>query len=317
MKTLKFLAISLVLLCGTTTLYAQTIDDAAAKYTEGVEKLKAKDFAASAALLEEGMDIGFELGDEGLDIVKEIQSLLPKVYLQAGVGALKAQNYDSALKELNSAYELADLYGDVTTARQAGRMISGAYQMQGATAFNEKDYATALESFSKGYEIDHSNIKLALLTAKTYAELGQLETALGIYSEIIATGQSNSKYEAEAAEAQADVTSYVLVAASAAAEEKDLDKVLELAALAPSSPEVALMSIQVANNLTKYDVIVANAEAAADIQTDLALASDIYYMLGIAQTNLKNYDKAKAALSKVTAGGNVADAKKLISELNK
>lgn len=317
MKTLKFFVLSLVLLCGTTTLYAQTIDDAAAKYTAGVQKLQAKDFAGAAALLEEGMNIGFDLGDEGLDITKEIQGLLPKVYLQAGVAQLRSKNFEGALKELNTSYELADLYGDVMTTRQAGRIISGTYQMQGAEAFNSKDYATALESFSKGYEKDPSNIKLALQTAKTYAELGQLETALGIYNDIIKTGESNSKFEAEAAEAKADVTSYVLVAASAAAEAKDLDKVLELAALAPSSPEVALMSIQVANNLTKYEVIVEKAEAAAALQTDPAVASDIYYMLGIAQTNLKNYDKAKAALAKVTAGGNVADAKKLISELNK
>ncbi len=317
MKTIKIFALSLMLLCGSTTLYAQSIDEAAAKYTAGVEKLKAKDFAASAALLEEGMNIGFDLGDEGLDIVKEIQGLLPKVYLQAGVAKLRTQDFDGAVKELQTAYELSDLYGDVMTMRQSARAISGTYQMQGATAFNNKDYETALKSFSKGYEQDPSNIKLAVQTAKTYAELGQLETALEIYNKVIATGEKNSKFEADANIAKADVTTYVLVAASAAAEAKDLDRVLELAKLAPSSPEVALMSIQVANNMKKYDVIVANAEAAAELQGDAAVKSDVYYMLGIAQTNLKNYPAAIAAFGKVTAGDNVAAAKNLIADLKK
>lgn len=316
MKTLKFLIISLLLLGGTTTLQAQTIEDASAKYTSGIESLKAGDFANAAAQLEEGMNIGFDLGDEGLDIVKEIQGLLPKVYFQAGVAAIKGNKFEEAIEELQSAYELADLYGDVTTARQASRAISSTYQAQGATAFNEKDYETALVSFKKGYEQDPTNVKLSLLTAKTYAELGELESALSIYNEVIAIGTNNSRYAPDAEEAQKDVNTYVLLAASEAAKTEDLAKVMELAALVPDNEQVALMSMQVANNLKDYNVIMANAEAAAELQSDEAAKSDVYYMLGVAYNNTKNYPAAKSALAKVTAGNNVSAAKTLSSQIN-
>ncbi len=317
MKTMKLLAVAAALLLSASTVSAQSLEDAQNKYTEGMMKLKEKDLSGGAVLLEEAMNMGFDLGDEGLDLVKEIQKVLPKVYFQAGLGELKTGNYDGAVSELQTAFELADLYGDVTTARQASRAISAAYQTQGATAFNEKNYEAALVSFSKGYEQDPTNIKLALLTAKTYAELNKLDTALVIYNDVIATGERNSKFEAEAAEAKEDVNTYVLLAASAAAEAKDLDKVLELAKLAPSSPEAALMSMQVANNLKNYNVIIENAETAAAVQVDDAKRADIYYMLGVAYNNIGQHDKAVVALGKVTAGGNVAAAKTLADQLKK
>ncbi len=317
MKTIKLLAVALVLLLSTGAVAAQSLEDAQAKYTEGMGKLKNKDFAGGAATLEEAMNMGFDLGDEGLDLVKEIQKILPKAYVQAGVTDLRSGDYDGALKELQTAYELADLYGDVTTARQSSRAISAVYQTKGATAFNEKNYEDALVSFSKGYQQDPSNIKLALLTAKSYAELNKLDTALVIYNEVIATGEKNSKFEAEATEAKTDVNTYVLLAISAAAEAKDLDKVLELAKLAPSSPDAALMSMQVANNEKNYKVIIDNADSAAAVQVDPAKKSDIYYMLGVALNNTGQHDKAISALGKVTAGNNVSAAKSLADQLNK
>ncbi len=317
MKTLKVMLVATALLLGLNTAQAQTLEEAQTKYTEAMGLVKAKDYSNAATMLDEAMNIGFELGDEGLDIVKEIQKILPKVYIYGGVEKLRKSDFQSAITELTSAFELADLYGDITTARQASRAISGAYQAMGAEAFNNKDYQTALTSFSKGYEQDPSNIKLALLTAKSYAELNKIDTAFAIYNDIIKTGTENSKFEAEAAEAKNEITTYSLVAISAAAEAKNLDEVLRIAALAPESPEVALMSMQVANNNNKYDVIIANAEAAAEKQVDDAQKSDIYYMLGVAYNNTQNFDKAIAALSKVTAGNNVSAAKTLITELKK
>ncbi len=317
MKTLKTLIIAASLLMGVNVAMAQTIEEAQEKYTKAMELVKAQSFGEAAALLEDAMNVGFDLGDEGLDIVKEIQKMLPKVYFYDGVNSLKQSNFEGAITQLTNACELGDLYGDVTTARQASRAISGTYQTMGAEAFNAKDYETALESFSKGYEQDPTNIKLALLTAKTYAELGQLETAIEVYNGVIEAGESNSKFEAEAAEAQSDITTYVLVAASAAAETDNLEEVIRLSELAPSSPEVALMTLQVANNQKKYNVIIEKADAAAELQSDDAVKSDIYYMLGVAYNNTGNFDKAIAALSKVTAGNNAAAAKSLIADLKK
>lgn len=317
MKSLKLLVTTFALMLATNIANAQSLDDAAGKYSAAIEKIKSSAFSDAATLLKEAMNMGLDLGDEGLDLVKEVQGLLPKVYLQYGVSELKAQKYDEAIKELLACEEMADLYGDVQTMRQASRIISGAYQMQGATAFNNNDYQTALESFSKGYAQDPSNIKLASLTAKAYAELGQLDKALPIFAQVIEAGDKNSKYAEDATAARADVSMYVGVAVSAAAQANDMAKVIELADLAPQNADVAMMVLQVANNSKQYQTVITRGESTVSLLTTPEAKSDIYYLIGIAYNNTGNFPKAIESLNKVTAGPNAAAAKALVAELKK
>lgn len=317
MKNLKVLVATFALLLAANFANAQSLDDAAGKYSAGIEKYKSADYSAAAALLKEAMNMGIDLGEEGMDLVKEVQGLLPKVYLQYGVAELRAQNYDAAIAQLIACEEIADLYGDVQTMRQASRVISGAYQMQGATAFNDKDYKTALESFSKGYAQDPSNVKLAALTAKAYAELGELDKAMPIYAQVVEAAEKNSKFADDSEAAQKDVAMYVGVAVSNAAEAKDMDKVLSLAELAPTNPDVAILVLQTANNMKNYQAVIARAEAAAALQVTPEAKSNVYFLLGAAYNNTANLPKAIEALSKVTAGPNAAAAKALVAELKK
>lgn len=313
----SFLIATAILICSVGATYAQNIDGAVEKYTAAVEKMKAGEFANALPLLKEAMNLGVDAGETGIDLVKEVQGLIPMAYLQLGAQEFKKTKYKEAVAALLAAEETADLYNNVTIRRQASRAISGVYQAKGIEAFNAKDYATALESFSKGYEQDPTNIKLAAFTAKSYAELGQLDKAAPIFQTVIDAGTSNSKYAEDATEAKADLSNYVLVAMSAASGEKNLDKVIELAQLAPQSPEAALMVIQTANLLKKFDVLTARAAEAAALQTDAAIASDIYYMAGTAYAAQENKAKAIEVLAKVTSGGNVAAAKSLSTELKK
>ena len=75
------------------------------------------------------------------------------------------------------------------------------------------------------------------------------------------------------------------------------------------------MLIQTANNLKKYDIVVANGAEAYAAQQDEAQKANIAYLLGVAYQNRGNNAKAIEWLKKVTAGGNVAAAKALASEL--
>lgn len=61
--------------------------------------------------------------------------------------------------------------------------------------------------------------------------------------------------------------------------------------------------------------MIARGEAAATAQTDAALKSTIYYMLGVAYNNSGNNPKAVQVLQKVTSGPNAAAAKTLAADL--
>ncbi len=274
---------------------AQSVEEVGLKMKEAGELLNNKQLVQAIPVLEEVIRMGQEVGADAADIVAEAQKVLPACYQQKGSNLYKAKDMEGAIAAFSKAADLAELQGNVMMSRQLGRAISQLYMAQGIASFNTKDYTKALESFQKGVAQDPSNIQLAYYTAKSYAELGKLEEAVALYRQVIAAGAENSKFAEQAKGAQADLNNYLLVAASEAAKAGDIEKVQAYAAMIPENADAGLLLIQTANNLKKYDIVVANGAEAYQ--------------------NRGNNAKAIEWLKKVTAGGNVAAAKALASEL--
>lgn len=321
MKSVKVILMTIVATLAVNTAAAQTMDEAVAKYEAGMAKLNAKSYAESIKLLTESMNMGIDLEADGAELVREIQGLLPKISMQEGMTAAQTKNYDVAIASFLKAEELADLYNDVQTRRQASRYISNVYMAVGAESFNAKDYTKALEAFSKGYEQDPQNVKLAIFTAKSYAELGELVKAADIYKGVIEAAAQNSKFAEDAKSATTDITTYVLVGISEAGKEQNLDKTIELADLlataVPNEPLSNLAVIQLANNLKKYDIVIERGDKAAEAQTEPEKKSEAYFLQGVAYQNKENKAKAIESFRKVTAGPNVAAARTAVTELSK
>ena len=319
MKKLIVSVMASAMIFTATAVSAQSMEDAVAKFSEAGELLQNKKVAEAIPLLEEAMSMAIDAGDDGLVMVKDIQELLPKVYLNKAAEELKAEKYDDALTTLAKAAELGELYGNTMIARQASRQISNIYMVQGVKAFNDKDYAAALEVFEKGYAEDPQNIKLALYTGLSYSGLQNFDKAVPVLKTVIDAGAANEKFAKEGVQAQQEIETAVLAAALSKVQEKDLDGAIELAELvieATASPKAYMLPIQAANNLKKYSVVIERGESAAAAQADAEDKSDAYFMLGIAYQNAGNNAKAIEAYRKVTAGSSAAEAKKLISELN-
>lgn len=321
MKSVKVIIMTLAALLFIGTAAAQTLDDAVAKYTAAMEKAQNKDLVGAIPLLEEALNMGIDLGEDGVEMVTTIQGILPKMYMQKGMMEAQGKKFEDAVASLLKAEELADTYGDVTVRAGASRTISSVYMAMGVDSFNNKEYEKALEVFSKGYEQDPSNVKLANYTAKSYAELGDFAKASQIYKGVIETGTSNSKYAEDAKSATTDVTTYALVGISAASEAKDLEKAIEFAdtleTAVPNEPVSLLAVIQLANNMKKYSVVIERGEKAAEAQTEPEKKSEAYFLLGVAYQNSGNNAKAIESFRKVTAGPNAAAARTAAADLSK
>ncbi|MDE6499114.1 MAG: hypothetical protein K2K83_00195, partial [Rikenella sp.] len=266
-------------------------------------------------VLEEVCRMGAAAGADAADIVTEAQKYLPMCYQQKGADLYKAQKIDEAIAAFTKAGDLADLQGDVMMTRKMGRTVSQLYMMQGIAAFNGKDYAKALESFGKGREQDPDNVQLAYFTAKSYAELKELDKAVELYKQVIERGTENSKFEKQAADAKADMDNYLLVANSEAAKAGDSEKVQAYVAAIQENASANLLLIQTANNLKKYDVVTAKGAEAYAAQTDEAQKSNVAYLIGVAFQNRGNNAKAAEWLRKVTTGQYVAQAKALLADV--
>ncbi|HIW11349.1 MAG TPA: tetratricopeptide repeat protein [Candidatus Rikenella faecigallinarum] len=315
MKQLKLWGMTFAAVAMVLGASAQTKEDVALKMKEAGELINNKQLVEAIPVLEEVVKLGQAVGADAVDITSQAQKLLPTCYQQKGANLYKAQKIDEAIAAFSKAEDMADLQGDVMMSRKMGRTISQLYMMQGINSFNSKDYTKALESFQLGIKQDPENIQLAYFTAKSYAELNQLDQAIELYKQVIAAGTENSKYAKQAADAKADMDNYMLVAASTAAQAGDIEKVKTYVEAIPENADANLLLIQTANNLKKYDIVVASGATAYAAQTDDARKSDIAYLTGVAFQNTGNSAKAIEWLGKVTAGDNVAAAKQLKTDI--
>lgn len=315
MKRIKLWGTTLAAMLLVIGASAQTTEEVGLKMKEAGELINNKKIVEAIPVVEEVIKMGQAVGADAVDITTEAQKLLPKLYLQKGVEAVRAKKMDEALTALEKAENLADLQGDVMTTRQAGRFVSNIYMMTGIESFNAKDYNKALESFQKGMKQDPGNIQLAYFTAKSYAEMGQLEQAMELYKQVIAAGAENSKFTKQATDAKADMDTYMLVAASEAAKAGDIEKVQTYVAAIPENADANLLLIQTANNLKKYDVVIAKGTEAYAAQADAGKKGDVAFLIGVAYQNKGNNAKAAEWLRKVNAGSNVAAAKALLADV--
>lgn len=315
MKQLKLWGMTFAAVAMVLGASAQTKEDVALKMKEAGELINSKKLVEAIPVLEEVVKMGQAVGADAVDITSQAQKLLPTCYQQKGANLYKEQKIDEAIAAFSKAEDMADLQGDVMMSRKMGRTISQLYMMQGINSFNSKDYTKALESFQQGIKQDPENIQLAYFTAKSYAELNQLDQAIELYKQVITAGTDNSKYAKQAADAKADMDNYLLVAASTAAQAGDVEKVKTYVEAIPENADANLLLIQTANNLKKYDVVVASGATAYAAQTDDARKSDIAYLTGVAFQNTGNSAKAIEWLGKVTAGDNVAAAKQLKTDI--
>ena len=161
---MKKLLVSVIALFGAVSLSAQ---DLTAIYNEAAAAYGAKNYAGAAAKFEQVIDQGLD-NEDAASLVATAKKTLPNCYFYLGGGALKAKNYDEALKNFTKSAELAELYGDMNQMAKSNGWVAKIYQIQGGDAFNNKDYATASEIFAKGYAADPDNTGMALNLAMSY-----------------------------------------------------------------------------------------------------------------------------------------------------
>lgn len=307
MKRIKLtLALAALMLGG--AVAAQTTADVTAKYNEAAQLLSEKKFQEAAAAFEDVVKLGEAVGADAEETVENAKKVLPTVCYNAGMLSAKNGQYDQAIALLDKAAQ----YGDPMMQTKATKMSANVYMVMGNEEFNNKAYEKAIALYEKGYAEDPNNTKLALNLARSQAELGQLDKAAGTYQALIDLGKTHSKYQADAATAKTELANYLLVAAVEAAKANnvaDVNKYVDMVIASDSTNATAqLLRVQTANNAKQYDLVIEYGDVAAETQTDPALKSDAYFLLGSAYENKGNKAKAIEAYKKVTAGKNVAAA---------
>lgn len=299
-----------------------TFDEVNEIYTQAGTLAGEKKYGEAADMFQQVIDKGERVGEEADELVGFAKQLIADCYWRAASPFLKEQKYEEAIPYLMKARAAGDKYNDPNTALKAGQSEAKVYSILAATAFNDKDYPKAIEIYKKGYEANPRDTEVALNLAMSYLEMVPADTTgYRIYSAVIALGDVHTKYAVAAATAKEKYAYYKTLEAGKHATAKEYGKVIETAAEAiavdPANAEAYLLTVQAATNMKNFDKVIEAGEAAAAAQTDPALKSNVYFMMGAAYENKGNTAKAIESYRKVVAGGNVAMAKEQITSLSK
>lgn len=322
MKITKMILTAVVAMFAVATVSAQqTLNDVKAKYNEAVELINAKKHQEAIPALESAIDMGLDVGGDATDIVTAAQKALPACYMQYGLTLCRAAKFQEAIPVLNNAIGMGELYGDTRSVRNSRQLLSQAYMAMGADAFNEKNYAKAIEVFSQGYAANAQDTQLGLYLAESYAESMDYDNAFRVYGEIAALGDVHSSFKDASEQAKEKIEYYRMIQTDGlikAGDTAEANRLLDEAlTYNPASPYASLAKIQLATNAQQWSKVIEFGDAAIAAQTDGDLKSTASFLVGAAYQNSDNTPKAIEYFRQVVSGPYAAEAKKLITELNK
>lgn len=315
---IKSLIVALVALATTATVFAQDpVNEIKKRYNEAAALCRAKNYAEALPALEQLLNDAYD--NDVMEVVEGVQKLIPNCYFRIGLSKVNT-DADAALKDFTTASEMALLYNDAKTARNAGSAIAELYRSMGAKSFNEKDYATAAGIFAKGYEANPQNTELALNLAKSYCELKDFENGIKVYTEVIALKDRHSKFADASAEAAKSLSEYLMLKAQddyAAKNKEAANAALEtLVNIDPMNTANQMFRLNLAANNEDWDCILANGEMAAMFMFTPEEQSEVYYLMAFAYDTKNMNEQAIETYKLVTAGDKLEASKTRIKELN-
>ena len=311
---MKKLIMTVVALMGATALFAQT--DVVATFQQATANAKASNYTEAIAQFEAVIEAGWDIMEPDANQLKAIQGskkFIVTCYNKMGVAAVNAKEYEAAIEHFTNAANYAELYEDAAAMNKNKSMIGQVYQVQGADAFNSGDYATSIEVFSKGYAADPRNTEMALNLAESYFRSDMYQEGMKICTKI--AGMNADKFADAIAEAQSKMDMYTNNEVAKLQMANDYDGIIAMAAELEDAALAAKITMQAYYGKKDFGKMVEYSAVALEAQTTDEGRSDINYLLGVAYNEMGQFDAAIAAMQKVTAGNNVANAAAVIEVL--
>ena len=324
---MKKIVLMAVALCSFVMVSAQSANEVTAKYNDAVAAYSAKNWAVALEGFESVVKGGQDSEDGNvLSLVATAKKSIPTCYRMIGVRAASAKNWDEAIKNLTTAAEKAELWGDSSAKVKANQILAKVYQTQGGEAFNAGNYAAAVTVFEKGYAANHRNTEMALYLAESYFKLGEYQKGMDVCTNIC--GMNATKYAEAIAEAKEKMAMYTNNEVARLQQAGDHDGIITMAdsmlATDPTSALAEKIRVQAYNNKKEYDKVIELGDNAALAQATEEDKSDVYFIIGAAYNAKYNAggnkdvalkDQAVSYLQKVVAGNSVEAAKGALENL--
>ncbi|MBQ6286294.1 MAG: hypothetical protein IJK73_01385 [Bacteroidales bacterium] len=292
---------------------AQDMAQATELYNNGATAISMKNWTEALDYFQKALEMGQALGEEGEELVTNCKNAIPGVSLQIAKDLIKEDKFDEAAVKLDAAAKIAEEYGNEEVAAEVKELLPQMWLQKGADALKLKDFATAVDGFSKSYAIDTTAGKTALYLGQALGQLGKTEEAV----EALQHAAWNGEEEA----AMGQISNLYVKEANTAYKAQKFADAVKAANKANSYADNAtayLIAGQASQKLSKNADAIKNFEKYVELKPTASNANGIIFTIGALYQGQKNNAKALEFYKKVQNDAKYgAQAKQMIAALSK
>lgn len=175
---------------------AQDINEATTNYNSGATELQMGNNEAALTYFQTALQMGEALGEPAADLVANCKNAICSVTLSMAKDLYNAKDFAGAIEAFNKAKEVAEGYGNAEVAAEAEELVKNSqmnmYNTAGTAAKRNKDYAGAIENFTKVLEMDPTNGAAAFNLGDSYYRLKKFDEAEKYLLQAMENGQEKA-----------------------------------------------------------------------------------------------------------------------------
>ncbi len=302
------------------SVFAQSVDEAGAKYNEGNSYYKEKNFADAVTAYESALKIANEAGADANDLKASIEKQLLNAYYANGKTLYKGAKFDAAIASFEKAYDLAEELGDSSKKKNSNSYIAKVRTSKGGSLLKKNKADEAFSEYTMAIEIYPTYYKAYYGLMLVYKSQNDMTKMMESADKVIELGEGNSK-AAKTLKKTKLTASKALVNAGAKEIQngngkKAIDNIQNSFKYLPGNSN-AYYYLTLAYNMEKeWDAAITSAgnALAAEPEKD---KSDVNFALGQAYEGKSDGAAACAAYKNVVSGPNVDAAKYQMTQVLK
>lgn len=303
----------------TVVAIAQSVEEAGAKYNEGNEFYKEKDYASALTAYEAALNIANDAGADADGLKGSIEKQLMNAYYGNAKTQYKAREFDASIASFEKTFALAEQLGDESKQKNSKSYIAKVRTSKGDTFLKKNNIEDAMAEYRMAIEIKPTYYKAYYGFVQVYKVQGDMENMMLNADKVIEYASGNPKTAKYVTKAKS-TTSKTLVNAGA----KELEKgngrkaaefINQSFDYAPGDANAYYYLTLAYNKTSSWDDAIKAANTGIGLEVEDK--SNTYFALGQAFEGKGDAEGACNSYKSVTSGPNVDAAKYQIAQVLK
>ncbi len=320
MSILKKSLLVVGMLFFTIGVIGQSVEDAGAKYNEGNEFYKEKDYASAITSYEAAIGIANEVGVDAADLKSSIEKQLLNSYYGGAKAKYKKGKFDEAIELFQKTNVLAEELGDASKAKNSKSYVAKVRTSKGSSLLKAGKVDEAFAEYSTAIEILPNYYKAYYGLMLVYKSKGDMANMMANADKVLELGADNSKAQktvkktkSTASKALVNAGAKEIQSGSASKAIKFINDSFKYSAGNANAYYYLTLAYSSESN---WDKAITSAEKAISMEPEKD-KSDINFTLGQAYEGKGDSANACAAYKNVTTGPNVEAAKYQMTQVLK